>query len=73
MKNKLVVFLVQGWVKETDAPRAKRIPLSRPERVSAIDGLTAAKTYARCHGVRESSWLNTWRDPLVVICTEKID
>lgn len=61
---------VQGWVR-TKSGGSEREPM-RPEVLDAPDGVTAAKEYARRHGVRDQDWWNVGPSPRVVIRTEEV-
>lgn len=59
-------FIVQGWAKDPDTN--ERIPL-RKSTIRALSGKAAAKTYARCQGIKES-WWKKGTSPRIVIRVE---
>lgn len=60
---------VQGWVRLNGY--ASRVPMPAIE-VDAPDGVTAAREYAKLHGVQGNAWWNAGPSPQVVIRTEEI-
>ena len=78
----LASFQVRGWVRVDETIKVegrsvtvtKRVPLSKVQIISAVDGFAAAQQYARTFRIPDVAWMDTEYDrkPFCIIRTSAL-